>query len=285
MKHLFTALLLLCVSTMPVNAKDNSDTRLYRLDCGNIHVLDLNIFSSNDAYIDQQKKFVVSCYLIKHRSNWILWDTGLPNAISQEIDNTRTDGPFKKTLSITIPEQLKALNLNPSDITHIAVSHGHNDHAGNVNMFPNATLLIQDAEFNALKNSPEKAKQAHIDPEDFSHFLKDENAGQVKRLHGDTDLFNDGIMKAVSLPGHTPGHMALLVNLPENGPVILSGDQWHFTKNHERNDVPSFNYDKDETLQSSDKLNALIKETGARLIIQHEPKDNIDFPVLMNYLK
>jgi hypothetical protein len=78
--------------------------------------------------------------------------------------------------------------------------------------------------------------------------------------------------------------MALQVTLPRSGVVILSGDQWHFPENRRDNQVPTFNFDHDATIDSSGKLERLIARTKAKLIIQHEPADNAQLPVLPGYL-
>ncbi len=79
--------------------------------------------------------------------------------------------------------------------------------------------------------------------------------------------------------------MTQLVSLHRSGPMILSGDQWHFTENHRGNGVPTFNYNRAETLTSSDKLNKLLKNRRAKLIIQHEPKDRAKLPALPEYVQ
>ena len=103
-------------------------------------------------------------------------------------------------------------------------------------------------------------------------------------LKGDADIFGDGSVKAISLPGHTPGHMALQIELPEAGTVFLSGDQWHFTENHMNNGVPVFNFNRADTLAASHRLNGLIRNTHGKLIIQHEVKDNATLPLIPEYL-
>ena len=50
-------------------------------------------------------------------------------------------------------------------------------------------------------------------------------------------------------PGHTPGHMAVLVRLKEKGPVVLLGDAAHFHENYQNNGVPGFNYDRAQTMR------------------------------------
>lgn len=260
-----------------------TDLKLYALNCGTVHVNDLNVFSDTDQYIGQEKTLNVGCYLIKHNDHWLLWDTGLSSTLAEKPEGM-TNGPFHLSVETTLESQLETLGLKPENITHVGLSHAHFDHSANTNTFKNATLIIQEVEFNTLKNDPETAEATHMPAENISYFLKDENKDQVRAIKGDVDIFEDGTLKTISLPGHTPGHMALLVNLPKTGPVILSGDQWHFTENHKNNGVPSFNYDRADTLASSDKLNNLVKNRGAKLIIQHEVNDNKDLPKLPAFL-
>ena len=278
----FSSLFILFV--LPVHADEYGKPKLYRLDCGSVGVLDLNIFSDTDQYVGQTKTLVNSCYLINAGTNWLLWDTGLPSEIA-EIEGGKKDKNFHMKVTKTIAEQLDSIGLMPADITHVAVSHGHGDHAGNVNMFTNATLVIQKAEYDILSGDDmEKAMRYHLNPETISYFLKKENKDKVLVLTRDHDFFGDGRVMAISLPGHTPGHMALKIDLLNNGTVILSGDQWHFTENRASNGVPSFNYDRTLTLTSSDRLNRLVQNTGAKLVIQHEPSHVDLLPAFPEFL-
>ena len=89
---------------------------------------------------------------------------------------------------------------------------------------------------------------------------------------GDRDIFGDGKVVMLSTPGHTPGHHSLLVRLP-SGPVILSGDLWHFTEQVANDGVPPFNTDRAQTLASMDRIRKLARNIGARVVIQHERDD------------
>jgi glyoxylase-like metal-dependent hydrolase (beta-lactamase superfamily II) len=77
----------------------------------------------------------------------------------------------------------------------------------------------------------------------------------------------------IPAPGHTPGHTVLLVRLARAGPVLLSGDMWHLAESRAARRVPRFNFDRAETLRSMDKVEALARETNARVVRQHVPED------------
>lgn len=81
----------------------------------------------------------------------------------------------------------------------------------------------------------------------------------------------------LAMPGHTPGHAALLVRLA-SGAVLLSGDQYHFTEAVANRGVPAFNHDRADTLASHDRFEAIARNVGARVIIQHEPADVAKLP-------
>src|SRR5262249_6612323 len=148
-----------------------------------------------------------------------------------------------------------ALVAKPADVRYIAVSHVHPDHVGNVDQFPEATVVIQKAEWDYALKLPVKP------------FNPEHNA---QLIEGDKDLFDDGSLTILSTPGHTPGHQSLLVNLKKTGYVILSGDAVHFASNWEHRRVPAFNTDKAQSAVSMEKLARIIADKHAQLWINHD---------------
>src|SRR5206468_1299022 len=105
----------------------------------------------------------------------------------------------------------------------------------------------------------------------FTHWIS--GGGKVEPQAADKDVFGDGTVVILRTPGHTPGHQSLLVRLKQTGPVILSGDAVHFHENLENDGVPSFNYDRAQTIASIDRIKAIQKNLHATVIIQHDPRD------------
>jgi N-acyl homoserine lactone hydrolase len=66
----------------------------------------------------------------------------------------------------------------------------------------------------------------------------------------DYDVFGDGIVQLISAPGHTPWHQLLYLKLEETGPLLLSGDLYHFRLSRVGRRVPVFNVDGPQTLAS-----------------------------------
>ncbi|HYN45669.1 MAG TPA: N-acyl homoserine lactonase family protein, partial [Allosphingosinicella sp.] len=94
----------------------------------------------------------------------------------------------------------------------------------------------------------------------------------------DHDVFGDGSVVMLAMPGHTPGHHSLLVRLRDRAPLLLTGDLYHFTENVRNNGVPSFNTNRADTLASFVRFRAIAGSLRAETIIQHEPADIAKLP-------
>lgn len=232
---------------------------IVRLDCGNGTVKDFNaFFSDTNEYPRGPRVITSSCYLVRHGSDYLLWDTGFSAAIKGKPNDM---GALVARLDKTIPEQLATLGLKVADIDLVGISHMHGDHVGQAADFPNAKLLIGKKDLEMTKG-----------PRDPFGPWRGANA-KVQAMEGrDIDVFGDGRVIALNLPGHTPGHMALLVKLA-SGNVMLTGDLYHATIARQLKGVPPFNTNRADTLASIDRFERLARSLRAKVIIQHEPAD------------
>lgn len=238
---------------------------LYRLDCGKIGVKNLDEFSDTYLYVGQQKELVASCYLIRNGKQLLLWDTGLDGALA---GSTKDSGGYVNSLAERIVPQLARIDVKPEDVTYVGISHYHFDHIGQAADFPRATMLIG-------KNDLAVAKVWSGAAKPLAPWLT--GGSKVEAVEGDRDVFGDGRVTILAMPGHTEGHQALLVRL-KSGPVLLSGDQYHFTEQVKNRGIPSFNTDRSQTLASMDRFDRIAKNVGAKVIIQHEPADVAKLP-------
>ena len=248
----------------PASAQQ-AEVKLWRLDCGTVAANDLNAFSDTRAYTGKSKQLASSCYLIQHGSDYMLWDTGLPAAMKGKPLDIKA--AMDATVTLTIKEQLATLNVDPASIKYVAVSHYHFDHIGQLADFPGATLLVGKNDWQVVTTDP---ATYGADPKPFEAWIK--GGSKVEAVANDKDVFGDGSVTMLRLPGHTPGHNGLLVRLKRK-PVLLTGDLAHFSENYKSNGVPTFNYDRAETLASLDRFKKLADNLGATVIIQHEPAD------------
>lgn len=71
-------------------------------------------------------------------------------------------------------------------------------------------------------------------------------------------------------PGHTPGHQSLFLKLQKTGPILLSGDLYHYPEEITYNRIPSFDFDKNETAKSRAMIQEFLKKNYVQLWIQHD---------------
>jgi N-acyl homoserine lactone hydrolase len=273
MKRMSAGLLALLLTATPAvsQAPARPSLQLWRLDCGDFVMKRYGVwFSDTFQYPEGSKALVGSCYLIRHGSDYMLWDTGLSDEL---IGHPIEDDEQRMSLKRSVLDQLADIGVKPEQIGVVGISHFHADHTGQARHFPNAKLIIGKADWDALKTSNRPGLK---DPkEHLAHWLI--GAGKAAPVDGDDDVFQDGSVIMLAMPGHTPGHSALLVRLA-SGPVLLSGDQYHFTEQVKNKGVPSFNTNRADTLASHDRFDRIAANLGAKVVIQHEPADIAKLP-------
>ena len=239
--------------------------RLYVFNCGDFLFPSLQNFGVGDNETTV-RELVVPCYVIEHPKGTLLWDGGLPSAVADMPGWQRNpENGTQFRLQRTLQDQLLGMDLG-FDLTSIdlaAFSHIHSDHVGVANELTNATWLVQRGDYDVVAND---AAVPAYDPARLADIRK--RPTQV--LDGDFDVFGDGTVRLIAATEHTPGHQVLYVELAEFGPLILSGDLYHFRISREQRRVPLFNVDKGLTLTAMDKVEALVAATGATFWIEHD---------------
>jgi N-acyl homoserine lactone hydrolase len=260
---LAAALLATAAAAPAALAAEPAPVKLWRLDCGTVQVNNLDLFSDVFAYVGQKRTLTASCYLVQHGAEYMLWDTGLPAGLKGAP--LSADAPLSPTLTRTIAEQLTEIGVKPEQIAQIGISHYHFDHVGQAAEFPKAKLLLGGGDLEALKREPKPfgAEPALLEP-----WLK--GGAPVEAVTDDKDIYGDGTVTMLSMPGHTPGSTALLVRLKDKGAVLLSGDVVHFEEQFENENVPSFNTDRADSLASMDRLEHMAEALKATLVVQHD---------------
>ena len=255
-------------SKLPDPVKAGFAARLYRLDCGHSLANDESVWTPGEN-VGRNIEFSSTCWLIKHGSEWLLWDTGVPEST---LNDPRGWSTLPKLivyhLDRSVTGQLAEIGVKPADIGRVAISHTHGDHIGNVNLFANSTIVMQRAEYSWIHST-----DGPNDNVNQLMALARQLLGSPKNLQlidGDTDVFGDGSVTLVSTPGHTPGHQSLLVRLRNSGFIVLSGDVVHLEGNFEKDIVPSLNTNKAESIASMERVRRLIATYKATFFINHD---------------
>ena len=269
-KLLLAAAALLTLTGHAQPAANNPVLELWRLDCGDFTMKRFGAwFSDTFQYPEGSRKLVGSCYLIRNGNDYLLWDTGLNDQVmGKPIDNAEQTMSLKRS----VLDQLEQIGVKAEQIDYVGISHFHGDHTGQARHFPGAKLVIGRGDWDALKGNDERLKDTRAD---LAPWLT--GGREAIPVGGDADIFEDGKVIMLAMPGHTPGHSALLVKLA-SGPVLLSGDQYHFTEAVKNRGVPSFNTSRADTLASHDRFDRIAANLRAKVVIQHEPRDIAKLP-------
>lgn len=244
--------------------------RLYVLD-GGVLASDPTRYHLTAADVETTS-LSVAAFLIVHPKGVLLWDTGaVPDAerVSAAAGAKQhlvlADGQDRYvTLGPPLLAQLAAIGYRPADVTYLALSHYHWDHTANANAFAGATWLARRADWEAMF----AAKPAgSVRPSTYAALAKSRTVFIAEDEH---DVFGDGTVILKSAPGHTPGHQVLYVKLAHTGPVVLSGDLYHYPAERRLGRLPTFEFDAAETAASRKAIEAFLARKGAALWIQHD---------------
>ena len=258
MKTVQSLLALGAGALVSVSAWAQSDVSLWRIDCGTgaTPTVVNERFSDTFALPGLKLTFTFSCYLIKHGDDYMVWDTGFAPGANANAPKTG------------IADYLAQVKVKPEQVKFVGISHYHGDHTGQLAPFTAATLLIGKADWDGITATP---PSAGANAAGFKEWIAESR--KVEPLTGDKDVFGDGSVVVLRTPGHTPGHSSLLVRLKDKGPVLLTGDLAHFRENYETGGVPSFNFDRAQTVASLARLKSLEANLKATVIIQHDMRD------------
>jgi glyoxylase-like metal-dependent hydrolase (beta-lactamase superfamily II) len=265
-----TTLLFSCAAGAPPPVQSAS-LRLYVFDCGTLH------YDNADAYQLKREEvartdMALACFLVTHPKGTLLWDAGAiadagwtPTGSPVRMHIVLPDkGERNVTMVKALKPQLMDAGYAPSDITYLSLSHYHWDHIANANDFASATWLVRQSERDIMFSTPPPDRTV---PDNYKALS---NSRTVIIDKNDYDVFGDGKVVLKSTPGHSPGHQVLFVDLEKTGPVVLSGDLYHYPEERTLNRLPIRDFSKEQTAASRAALEVFLKKKGAQLWIQHD---------------
>lgn len=262
---LLPVMALLATSLLPLEAQNTvrvSSPRIYVFENGFIRGFDTKMFNLAREEV-KEAGLVDASYLIVHPKGTLQFDSGgIVDSAFKPDGRPVTEGPMSAAKPL-LP-QLAAAGYKPSDITYFAMSHYHFDHTGNANAFAESTWLVQKAEHDSMFGNP---PQGSVQP---AHYTALRNAKTRILNNEDYDVFGDGTVRLISAPGHTPGHQVLLVRLAKRGPVMLGGDLYHYPEERAKGRIPAIEFNAEQSRAARAKVEALLKQTGAELWIEHD---------------
>jgi N-acyl homoserine lactone hydrolase len=190
----------------------------------------------------------------------ILFDTGFPPAYATDPDIAHRDGlpSFGRLVDYshgqTAPGALAALGLTPGDIDLVILSHGHIDHVGALPLFSHAPIVMTRAE----RADPRPSYFGQARPMDWPQ-------ADYRLIAAETPICSG--LTLIPTPGHTPGHLSAILDLPQTGRVILAADA--INRASEPDEGFADAADPVAAKASADRLLALAP--GAFLVYGHDP--------------
>ena len=211
----------------------------------------------------------IPCFLIEHpQAGPFLVDTGLHASVA--ADPAENLGKLAKAVySIDMdaadaaPEQIRARGVDPDAIELVLMTHLHYDHASGATQFPGATFLVERREWEAAAGGGflQGYHRPHFDP------ALRWRAIDVER---ESDLFGDGSVRLLHTPGHTRGHLSLLLRLESGARLLLTADAAYAQRTLDERLLSLFVDDDDAYLASLDRVIALSREAD-HVVCGHDP--------------
>lgn len=237
--------------------------KMHLLPCGRLRMRK-NIFLPA-AERSETIELPVSSALLRHRQGNVLFDTGCHPMVAEDPEG-RWGGLAKLMVPIMQPGEhvltgLAGLGLNPDDIDVVINSHLHPDHCGCNAFFRKATFIIHSDELAAAR-APGSEAAGYLAVDWDQPMPIDEVASQ-------RDLFADGRIVLLPLPGHTPGSIGALARLDRSGTFLLAGDTVSLRETLDTGIIPRNTWNGDALAKSLAEVRH-IESIGAAVLCSHD---------------
>lgn len=220
-------------------------------------------------------------FAIRHPSGkTILFDTGFSKRVNSDPNDyigffASVVGRFSMAAEQGLAAQMREAGIDLGDVSHIVMSHLHFDHAGGIEEFPDAEVIVSYAERSRARHAD--GTLSFFNPKDLNSVnlwreIDFDDGAPYATFAGHVDLLGDDSVHLVPLPGHTIGGLGVIVRL-EDGPVLLAGDaaaveeSWRFAA------MPFVAEDRDlwwETIWRIKKFQQLVP--GALVLGGHDAR-------------
>jgi N-acyl homoserine lactone hydrolase len=213
----------------------------------------------------------VPFFLIRHSRGDVVVDGGNPLAVAR--DARAHWGALADHFEVHMTEdqhcaaQLSRLGVDPESVGHVVQTHLHIDHTGALGHFPNATVVVHARELEAARAAEAPAASGYI-REDY-----DRPELRWQPAEGELDLFGDGTIRLLQTPGHSAGHMSVLLDLDETGSVLLTADAADNRAQWDGRQHPRALFSREQAKQSLERLHGVAEHHDPLLVLGHDPEN------------
>ena len=224
-------------------------------------------------------KIPLIAFLVEHpTAGAILVDTGLHPSVAVDrkqnlgwVLGTFVARSWEMEPSQAVPDQLRAAGLEPSDVRLVVMTHLHLDHASGMVQFPDATFVMTKQEWDVANEPRSLFKgyvQSHFDHA-FDYRLIDfdrEEVGSFASFARAFDLLGDGSIHVAFTPGHTLGHMSVVLRTGERE-VLVAGDAAYTRHAVETGHKPYLMQDEHLFGRSLREVQRYVEQTPSAIVI------------------
>jgi N-acyl homoserine lactone hydrolase len=230
--------------------------------------VELYLFSSGTLGLEGLE-VPVPFALIRHPKGNVVVDGGIPLAAARDPHGHW--GGLADQFTVHMSEdqhcvaQLLELGVEPGSVDYLVQTHLHIDHTGALGHFPTATAVVHARELQAALAADSPTASGYV-RQDF-----DRPEIRWQLIDGDLDLFGDQAVRLIATPGHSAGHMSLLLELVETGPVLLTADACDNRAQWEGRALPRALCSRRQATRSLESLRDLAVQTNALIVFGHDP--------------
>jgi glyoxylase-like metal-dependent hydrolase (beta-lactamase superfamily II) len=163
--------------------------------------------------------------------------------------------------------QLRRLGVAPDSVRYIVQTHLHIDHTGALGHFPRANVVVHELELQAARAAESPIASGYVRAD------YDRPGIRWELAQGELDLFGDGTIRLIETPGHSAGHMSLLLRLRETGAVLLTADAADNRAQWDGHEHPRALFSREDASRSIERLRDLAHQTDALIVLGHDPED------------
>ncbi|MGD6887187.1 AhlS family quorum-quenching N-acyl homoserine lactonase [Staphylococcus shinii] len=257
--------------------------KMYVLDNGRMKMdKNLMIANSNQATLDnpeaknEMHEFPIYTVFIDHPEAKILFDTACnPNAMGENgrwISATQKAFPYFADEDCHLPNRLEQINVDPKEVDFVVASHLHLDHAGCLEYFTNATIIVHNDELNGTMQTYARNQQegAYIWA-DIDAWIKNNLKWRTIKKEEDNLKLVEGVRILNYGSGHAWGMIGLEIESAELGTIILASDAIYTKESMgETLKPPGILYDSIGWTKSVEKIKRLAEEKDAQIWFGHD---------------
>ena len=237
--------------------------RMHLLPCGRLKMRKSIFLPAADR--NETIELPVSSALLRHGQANVLFDTGCHPTVPENPEG-RWGGLAKLMIPIMQPGEhvltgLAQVGLNPDDIDVVINSHLHPDHCGCNAFFRKASFLVHTDELVAAR-APGSEANGYLAAEWDQPMPVDEIKSQ-------RDVFGDGRIVLLPLPGHTPGSIGALAQLDWSGTFLLAGDTVSLRETLDTGIIPRNTWNADALAKSLSEVRR-IEASGVTILCSHD---------------